>query len=368
MKKIFAIAIAALFAVSANAQDCCKGEGGCCGGFTPSWFINLQGGVQLPYTPGERKDLLSPAFSFNVGRNITPLVSARIGIEGVNSKVFNAYTGAKEKFKYATGSFDAMLNVTNIFTKKYCHPVNLYAFAGVGCNWSDMPTTNSSKFSPNVRLGAQVDWRIAKNVALNLEYRADNTNDQFNGRLESGTHDWYSSVLVGVSIVIPSKKKVAPIVAAPTTTTNSYAQADAEAEAARAAAKKAEAEARARAEAAKKAAEEAARLAAMNQPLKETFFYQIRLSDPKPETTLDKIVEWCNKYPNKTVTIDGYADAGTGTKAVNRMYAKKRAQKVANALVKKGISADRLKVASHGDTVQPFSENDKNRCVIVVGE
>jgi outer membrane protein OmpA-like peptidoglycan-associated protein len=49
-------------------------------------------------------------------------------------------------------------------------------------------------------------------------------------------------------------------------------------------------------------------------------------------------------------------------------YAKQRAEKVAKALQEKGIAASRMDVSSYGDTVQPFSENDRNRCVIVVGE
>jgi len=105
-----------------------------------------------------------------------------------------------------------------------------------------------------------------------------------------------------------------------------------------------------------------------DEPLKETFFYEICLSDPEPEARLNKIVEWCKKYPQKGITIKGYADKGTGTPEVNKKYAEQRAQKVAKALQKKGVDAKRMTVSSYGDTVQPFNENDQNRCVIVVGE
>ena len=104
------------------------------------------------------------------------------------------------------------------------------------------------------------------------------------------------------------------------------------------------------------------------EPLEETFFYNIRLSDPDPEAKLNRIVAWCNKYPEKGITIKGYADRGTGNPQINVGYAKARAEKVAKALQEKGLSADRMTVSSYGDTVQPFTENDLNRCVIVVGE
>ena len=85
-------------------------------------------------------------------------------------------------------------------------------------------------------------------------------------------------------------------------------------------------------------------------------------------STLNKIVNWCNKYPSKRISIKGYADKGTGNPKINVGYAKARAEKVAKALEEKGISKSRMDVESFGDTVQPFPENDRNRCVIVVGE
>ena len=68
-------------------------------------------------------------------------------------------------------------------------------------------------------------------------------------------------------------------------------------------------------------------------------------------------------------TVTGYADKGTGSAKMNKKYAKQRADDVAKKLVEQyGLDAKRLKTDSKGDTVQPFEENDKNRCVIVTGE
>ena len=59
---------------------------------------------------------------------------------------------------------------------------------------------------------------------------------------------------------------------------------------------------------------------------------------------------------------------GTGSAKINKKYAKQRADGVAEKLVKEhGLDASRLKTDSKGDTVQPFEENDKNRCVIITG-
>ena len=80
------------------------------------------------------------------------------------------------------------------------------------------------------------------------------------------------------------------------------------------------------------------------------------------------MAEWCKKYPSKKISINGYADKGTGNAKVNAKFAQERAEKAAKGLQDRGIAADRMLVNSFGDTVQPFSENDRNRCVIIIGE
>ena len=105
------------------------------------------------------------------------------------------------------------------------------------------------------------------------------------------------------------------------------------------------------------------------EPLNETIFFEIRESDPVgSEIILNKVAEWSKKYSDKKITIDGYADKGTGNARVNQKYALQRAKNVAKALEGKGVDASRLVVTGHGDTVQPFAENDKNRCVIIIGK
>lgn len=66
------------------------------------------------------------------------------------------------------------------------------------------------------------------------------------------------------------------------------------------------------------------------------------------------------------MTVTGYADAGTGNAKINARLAQERAEKVAKILKGYGIDESRITVESKGDTVQPFSENDRNRVVIAV--
>ena len=360
MKKIFVIALTAvLTAMSANAQCCGKEEGkACCGGckYNPSWFVNFQGGIQLPNTPG-MSHLISPVFGLNVGRNISPLFSTRLGIEGCNSKVYNEFTGEKQSFKYATGSFDAMVNLLNLISPKR-RALNLYGIAGVGLNWSGMATTNSSKFSPNIRVGAQLDWRVAKNLAFNLEYRADNTNDQFNGRLEPGSHDWYTSLLLGVSLVLPDAK---PQVVVKDNSAELKALND------RINALQAE---NAALKNRKPEVKEVVKTVVDKQTVLPNVFFQCAKSDISTQqaANVKAIADFLKANPNSNVTIKGYASP-EGNPEVNQKLSEARAKAVADMLINKlGISADRIKTEAGGATSDSYPVNELNRVAVSIAK
>ena len=360
MKKIFVIALTAvLTAMSANAQSCGKEEGkACCGGckYNPSWFVNFQGGIQLPNTPG-MSHLISPVFGLNVGRNISPLFSTRLGIEGCNSKVYNAFTGEKQSFKYATGSFDAMVNLLNLISPKR-RALNLYGIAGVGLNWSGMATTNSSKFSPNIRVGAQLDWRVAKNLAFNLEYRADNTNDQFNGRLEPGSHDWYTSLLLGVSLVLPDAK---PQVVVKDNSAELKALND------RINALQAE---NAALKNRKPEVKEVVKTVVDKQTVLPNVFFQCAKSNISTQqaANVKAIADFLKANPNSNVTIKGYASP-EGNPEVNQKLSEARAKAVADMLINKlGISADRIKTEAGGATSDIYPVNELNRVAVSIAK
>lgn len=360
MKKIFVIALTAvLTAMSANAQSCGKEEGkACCGGckYNPSWFVNFQGGIQLPNTPG-MSHLISPVFGLNVGRNISPLFSTRLGIEGCNSKVYNEFTGEKQSFKYATGSFDAMVNLLNLISPKR-RALNLYGIAGVGLNWSGMATTNSSKFSPNIRVGAQLDWRVAKNLAFNLEYRADNTNDQFNGRLEPGSHDWYTSLLLGVSLVLPDAK---PQVVVKDNSAELKALND------RINALQAE---NAALKNRKPEVKEVVKTVVDKQTVLPNVFFQCAKSDISTQqaANVKAIADFLKANPNTNVTIKGYASP-EGNPEVNQKLSEARAKAVADMLINKlGISADRIKTEAGGATSDIYPVNELNRVAVSIAK
>jgi outer membrane protein OmpA-like peptidoglycan-associated protein len=107
--------------------------------------------------------------------------------------------------------------------------------------------------------------------------------------------------------------------------------------------------------------------------MNEAIFFKIRESDSNAaqgtEKAIKDVADLMKTSDDAKFTITGYADKGTGNAKLNKMYAERRAKDVSTKLINEhGLDAARLSVDSKGDTVQPFEENDKNRCVIITGE
>ena len=105
------------------------------------------------------------------------------------------------------------------------------------------------------------------------------------------------------------------------------------------------------------------------ETLHEEVFYKIKDSDVnRRNSQIENTAAYLKRNPEAKVSVTGYADKGTGNPTINKEYARKRAQAFKDKLVKDyGIDESRIIVDSKGDAVQPFTENDKNRCVIVDG-
>lgn len=358
MKKTIFIALAAaLMVLPASAQDNSKS---CCDAykFAPSWFVNLQGGIHIPYSPGSRGKLIKPAFSLNVGRNVNRYVSTRLGIEGAYSKRLDTDgSGHYTQFTYATGSFDGMLNMVSLFSKQD-HPLAFYLIGGVGLNWSGIETTNSSHFSPNLRLGAQFDWRVARNVSINLEYRADNTNDQFDGRLHQGSHhDWYSAILVGVSLVLPDSKPV--VVKDNTDELNALNKRINDLQAENEALRNRPAQVK-----------EVTKTVVEKQTVLPNVFFQVAKSNitTQQKANVKAIADFLKANPDTKITVTGYASP-EGKPELNQKLSEKRAEAVANLLVKTyGIDAARITTKAGGATSDIYPENELNRVAVTVAK
>lgn len=363
MKKLLFMAAAALLTSSAvmAQSDCKKGPR-----LKSYNYLELQGGAGWTLGDASIDKLLMPVGAVSFGHYFSSAVGARLHASGLQSKGRFDDLNLDYKWNYITADADLLINLSSLFSCNDARPLNLIFVGGVGLvnSWkhddlnaivANNPTLaplawdNRHHFSHNLRAGLRLETNVTKPFGVSLEVDANSMNDRFNGKTDN-SDDWMITGMIGVSYRFGHKyTKPRQVVRqveeqvwvdVPDTIV---------------------------------VKEQRSIVTEEQKKMEETIFFQIRQSDADKATGTDeaikKVAELMKTSDDATFTVTGYADKGTGTAKLNRMYAQKRAEDVAKKLVEEhGLDASRLKTDSKGDTVQPFEENDKNRCVIITGE
>lgn len=369
--KFIAIAMAAMCSLSAMAQSYAEEEAYELGYKPqPYGFIQLQGGAGTTFSNIDNfSSYLSPTASVGIGAMFSHAVGARIHVNAWESKGGLHFGSdiSNYKFNYVNTNLDVMLNLVNLFRKSNNNLFNVYLIGGVGLNyaWNNddftkltsaatpnedinnawgKGTSRKSLLGHNIRAGLLLDFNVHKHWNVGLEVDANSLDDRFNSKFNNAD-DWMLTAQLSVTYKFGHKKvtRPTPEPVAPVAPVHEETVVPAVA---------------------------VAKPAVQDEPINETIFFEIRVVDTAEnyQAVVDRVAAWCKKYPNKTVTIDGYADKGTGNAKVNNAYAEQRAKNFAAALKAKGISEEQMIVGHHGHSIQPFAENDKNRCVVVVGK
>lgn len=366
MKRRFLFAAMAVAALPLAAQE--QQEAGY--DFRPHVYLQAQGGAQ--YTLGEAPfgDLVSPTVQLGVGYQFLPWLGARLAVGAWESKGgLNGYTvggpsrNVTYSYKYVAPGLDVVFNLSNAicgFNPK--RVVSVSAFVGGAVNVGfDNDEANAiarqgyplaylwdgTQVRPVGRAGIGVDFRLADAVSLGIEGNANVTSDKYNSK-DAGQPDWYFNVMAGLKINLGKthRKRVPqepvrqpePVVEQPAPVVEQPAPKPAE------------------------------QPKAVEQMRRDVFFVinSATISDAEAKK-LAELAAYMEANPQLKVTVTGYADAGTGTDAINDRLSRQRAEAVAKALTAKhGIDAGRIAVDSKGARVQPFSENDLNRVTICV--
>lgn len=377
------LAVAALFcATSASAQEAAHCDNACCAeaqalGYKPYPynFVQLQGGLGTTFTNKSFTDLLSPTASVGVGRFFAPAVGARLHINAWESKGGFRTIDDTYKFNYLNTNADVLLNLTNLFSKKNNHLLNVILVGGIGLNYAwnnddltnllDNPaavqpgesTTNAwgdgrtrkSLLSHNLRAGLLFDVNVCKNWNVGFEIDANSLDDRFNSKYNN-SDDWMVTASVSITYKFGHKKYTAPtptsIGATPIFQDTKQSDTAVTPPPTPVVEQKPE-----------------------PTPLNEVITYARRQSTPVPEEVVAKVAQWSKENPEKTIVVNGYADKGTGTSPTNLTYSEERANHITKLLIQAGVPAERIETHAYGDTVQPYpNDNDKNRCVIIEGK
>ena len=330
---------------------------------TPYMFVGIQGGIQNTITNVNNWKLINPTASISFGAFFTPVVGARLHVNGAWNKG-GFYTGenasrtmVKYYYNYITTNLDLMLNMVTMFGKKNYYPVNFYLIGGIGLNtawrnndanfWKGMYSSvlnncwDGTKLSHNARIGGMLDVNLSKHWSVNLEVSANSLSDSYNSKL-SNKDDWSITVQAGVAYKFGYKKKpVEPKVEEVWATRIDTIWYD----------------------------DVEYKDVIADRDIKKEIFFSISKSDVTSEQEqISAVAEFLKGVKNGEITITAYADKGTGKPKLNMKYSKLRAEKTKQALIEKGVDPNIIKsIEWKGDTVQPYAENDKNRVSIITG-
>ena len=363
MKKTLCVAaLSLLMSGVVMAQDGNKKQGK-----IRSWnFVEAQAGLDWTTTNAKIDKLLMPQGALSFGHYFTPVVGARLHVSGLQAKsrFESAYYNLDYKWNYLTTDADLLVNISNLFSKNYARPLNLIFVGGLGLNyaWDNDELMNmrapaevvplawdDNRLCHNLRAGLRLETNVTKPLGLSLEVAANSLDDRFNSKTND-QDDWMISALVGVSYRFGlTREKPRKVV------------------------RQIEEEVWEEVPDTILVKDKRPIVKEEQKKIEEVIFFEICQSDANAaqgtEKAIKDVADLMKTSEDATFTLTGYADKGTGNPTINKMYAQKRADNVTNKLIKEyGLDPSRLKSDSKGDTVQPFEENDKNRCVIITGE
>ena len=372
-KTLFALAALLLAsATSASAQQTSTD-----GKNYPHIFLGLQGGAEMTLFNGTNE--VSPIGALEVGS----WYNSKVGLRGKAYFWKNKYDNddMRQTFKYTNTkvSVDFLLDLTNLIKenrKVKNFSTVWFVGAGFNMNWAkdvayevtdEYPngwakqmrwdgTRHNVGFSANK--GFRFQYDILKWLGVNVEV-AGHYNGHHANNYANNLGDWQFTALAGVVFNLGQKSGAGKkkVVVPPTPVRPTLPAKKAEPKPAQKPAQK---------PVAKKPAE--TKPAAPAKRYQETVFFGNAVSEltAEEDAKLKELAQWMNENPGTYIYLTGYADATTGNPELNMEISKKRVEAVANVLKEKyGIKEARIHTSYKGDTVQPYSTPERNRCVVL---
>ena len=335
--------------------------------FWSNWFIQVGADWNAFYSNEEHGQGLSrspfksfraaPGFSLAIGKWFTPGLGLRTKLSGVWGRT--VIDENKHSNKYWTLNENVLFNLSNmLYGYNPTRVWNFVPFVGAGINRN----CSSNNYAMNLSAGILNTFRVSKHVGINLELGWNYAEQDFDG-VSEGNHGriWegkdnklYAEVGLTFNLGKASWDKT-PDVDAIKALSQSQIDAlnaqlnDANAENARLKSLLAE----------KKDAPAPVVKNYSNTPL--SVFFNINkatVASKKDLVNIKSLAEFA-KENNTNLVVTGYADSATGSAAYNQKLSERRAETVANELVKMGVSRDQISTEGKGGVkdLSPVSYN-----------
>jgi outer membrane protein OmpA-like peptidoglycan-associated protein len=289
-------------------------------------YVEAQGGLQLTSTNAPMDKLFTPTASLSFGHYFTPVVGARLNVNAWQSKAGFKDLDQYYKWKYVTPDLDLMLNLSNMFCKNTTnHALNVILLGGIGLNYAwdndELKALNlearrtplawdENRLSHNLRAGLRLETNQGKPFGVSLEVAANSLSDRFNSKTNDAD-DWQFTAQLGLIYRFNYKKAEPKYI---TKMVDVVEEVDVD-------------------EPYTYMVKEKRPVEKMEQKkVEKVIFFEIRQSDAdKAEginAAIKEVADLMKTSPDAVITVTGYADKGTGTARLNKMYAKKRADDV----------------------------------------
>lgn len=376
MKKLLIVLAFAGVTMSSMAQDADPTQkySVATNSFWSNWFLQFNANWSAFYSNQEHgsnlqispiKDFRSaPNASVAIGKWFTPGIGVRIKGYGIWGRQVNSET--KTEYKYWNAQEQTILNLSNIFCGYNPTRVwNLSFFGGVGVERNMDQDSYGMSFST----GIMNQWRLGKHVSLNLEagwlFKEHDTDGvgfplvERRGVVAWDSHDNQLYAELGLTFNLgkatwektPDVDAIKALSQAQIDALNAQL-ADANAENARLK---------------NLLANQKPAPAPEKQIVKEyagtpvSVFFNINkynIASMKDLVNVKGLAEYA-KDNNANLLVKGYADSATGSPAYNQTLSEKRANTVANELVKMGVSRDNIQTEAKGgvNDLSPVSYN-----------
>ncbi|MDR1644537.1 MAG: OmpA family protein [Tannerellaceae bacterium] len=336
-----------------------------------NWFISIAGAGSILIGDDNENASFSDRLNINpqlsLGKWFNPYVAFRIQLTGGPLVGYDADRTAPDLFKqkntFVATHADLLLDVTNLWAPyRETKVFRLIPWIGMGYAQRFKNQDYSRTESPSLNGGLLTAFRLSKRMDLNLEIQGSLLNEDFNRIYKYHLTDFIAQGSVGLTFKLgktdfevleptnfgllnslndqinalraenetlnkrPATCPECPQVVPATTIVNNYAE--------------------------------------------NVVYFRINSAkvDANQQINIYNTAEFMkdNKTPIKVI---GYADKKTGTSTYNQALSEKRAKAVAKELIEKyGIASEQITIEWKGSDVQPFSENNWNRVVIMTAE
>jgi len=329
------------------------------GGEWGAWYSDQEHGKNLPVSPF-KSFRGGPSAAIAVGKWFTPGIGLRTKLQGIWGKT--VVDENERENKYWNLNEHVLLNVSNMVCGYNPNRVwNFIPFFGGGLG----RTMTHDLYAMNLTVGVLNTFRVCDRMAINLELGWNRFEEDMDGRWGNTLANSHVNAELGLTFNLgKSTWNKTPDVDA----LKALSQAQMDALNAQL----------------NDAASENARLKNMlaNQQPAETktvkefvttpvsVFFNINktnIASQKDLVNVQSVAKYA-KENNSNINVVGYADSATGSVNGNQVLSDKRAETVANELVKMGVSRDKISTVGKGgvDDLSPISFN--RRATVQIAE